>query len=155
MRTRIIAGFPGVGKSTFVEKNPALAIDADSSQFSWMMSMGVRIRNPSFPANYIERIKSLIGTYEIIFVSTHKEVREVLRDNCIFYYLSYPDKRKKAEYLARYAARGNDDAFVKLLDKNWDAWIEELQQWSVGCDSYQMDYPFIGEEIDEIIRRES
>ena len=87
MRTRIIAAFPGTGKSYVHKKHPNTTLDSDSSHFSWMIKDGKKMRNPDFPYNYITHIRNNIGKYKFIFVSTHKEVREILLDNCIFFYL--------------------------------------------------------------------
>jgi len=40
--------------------------------------------------------------------------------------LIYPEKDLKDEYLQRYKDRGNNDAFVDLLDKNWDNCMDEM-----------------------------
>ena len=126
IKTRIISGFPGIGKTYFCNNSDYLVLDSDSSQYSWVLENGVKKRNPDFPANYIQHIKDNIGKYEFILVSSHLEVREALKLDCLFFYLIYPNLKDKMEYLKRYAERGSDDAFVKLLSDNWDNWIKEL-----------------------------
>ena len=42
----------------------------------------------------------------------------------------YPDRSLKDEYIERYKERGNNDAFVSLLDKNWDDWMDEMDSMS-------------------------
>ena len=51
-----------------------------------------RVRNPNFVEDYIGHIKENIGKVDIIFVSTHLEVRQSLQDNNIEYYTVYPSK---------------------------------------------------------------
>ena len=88
MRTRIISAFPGTGKTYYHKMNPETTLDSDSSNFSWLEApAGGLVRNPEFPNNYIQHIKENIGKYEIIFVSSHEEVRKALIENCIFFYL--------------------------------------------------------------------
>lgn len=53
-----------------------------------------------------------------MFVSSHKVVRQALKDNNIFYYLVYPCRCIKDEYLQRYKERGNDPSFIEFIDKN-------------------------------------
>jgi len=132
MRTRIISAFPGTGKTRYQKEHPETCLDSDSSLFSWIEVGGVKTRNPDFPNNYIAHIKENIGKYEIILVSSHDVVRDALLDNCLFFYLIYPDSYSKEEYLKRYVDRGNDDAFVKLLTDNWDKWLKELTFCEVG-----------------------
>lgn len=124
-KTIIISGFPGIGKSCLFRQNRGLIVlDSDSSNFSWI-SNGVR--NPEFPKNYIEHVKDNIGQAHIILVSSHKVVRDALRENGIEYVLVYPDKSLKDEYVRRYIDRGSDDAFVKMIENNWTTFIEEIE----------------------------
>lgn len=108
--TRVICGFPGVGKSylTTCHAGDLEIHDSDSSSYKGRVS------------EYVDHIESLSG---IVLVSTHQEVRDELARREIPYELCFPDLRLKDEYLRRFRHRGNDDAFVELLDKNWDDWI--------------------------------
>lgn len=133
MRTRIISAFPGTGKTTFYEKYKDITLDSDSSNFSWVTQEGKKIRNPDFPQNYINHIKDNIGKYRFILVSSHKEVRDALIDNCLFFYLAYPALEHKNDYLKRYKERGSSEAFIQLLENNWDAWIYACSFYTSGC----------------------
>ena len=140
MPTTIIAGFPGVGKSYYNNLHKLTSLDSDSSSFSWIEEEGIKKRNPDFPQNYINHIKENIGRYEFIFVSTHAEVRNALRDNCLFFYLLYPERSAKAKFLQRYIDRGSPMAFLELLDNNWNKWIDECMYYTYkGCIRICMD----------------
>lgn len=164
MRTRIISAFPGTGKSFYHKNNPKTTIDSDSSEFSWITIeewdhmkgyVGSRKeRNPDFPGNYIQHIKDCIGKYEFIFVSTHKEVRKALLDNCLFFYLIYPNKNQRDLYLQRFVDRGSPMEFVHMIDTNWNAWIKELKFCEYGCQNIQMAYPTLTKELQHIIASE-
>lgn len=141
MKTKIISAFPGTGKTFYHKNHPETTLDSDSSFFSWwyddkgnkvLDENGNQIRNPYFPQNYIKHIISNIGKYEYIFVSSHKEVREALVNNCLLFYLIYPDYNDKNDYIERYKERGSSDDFIKLVESNWDNWIEELD-WQDDC----------------------
>ena len=123
-KTVIVSGFPGTGKSYYVNyaegsgyMPQGFAIDSDSSKFN----------KSNFPSNYIEHIKNNIGKVKIIFVSSHKEVRDAMVKNNIHFTLAYPNKSLKIEYLKRYANRGSSVSFIDLIYKNWDNWLNELQ----------------------------
>jgi len=132
-RTRIVAAFPGTGKSYYHNEHPDTTLDSDSSNFSWIMRDGEKIRNPDFPHNYIQHIKDNIGKYDFIFVSSHSEVRNALKDNCIFFYLVYPEYNCKDMYLLRYEQRGNTPEFIKLIDENWECWLRQCDSETYGC----------------------
>ena len=83
--TIIISAFPACGKTWCVEnlKDKFDMSDSDSSNFSWVYNKTedgttIKERNPEFPKNYIDHIKSLIGEKDFIFVSSHDVVRKVL-----------------------------------------------------------------------------
>jgi hypothetical protein len=135
MRTKIVSAFPGVGKTTYHKNNPKTTLDSDSSGFSWIVNEnGEKVRNSEFPQNYINHIKENIGKYKYIFVSSHKEVRDALLDNCLFFYLVYPDDERKDEFIQRYRDRGNDENFIKLVDSKWDEWMREFYWIDRGCE---------------------
>lgn len=123
--TKIIAGFPGVGKTVFSRKNHLFILDSDSSKFSWL-SEGVR--NPDFPNNYMQHIKENIGKAHYILVSSHDVVRKALEDNGIEYTLVYPSVELKEGYLQRYRKRGNDETFIKFIGNSWKNFISDIEQ---------------------------
>lgn len=148
MRTKIISAFPATGKSFYHQKHKETTLDSDSSNFSWTINEdGNRVRNPEFPKNYVNHIKDNIGKYEFIFVSTHKEVREALLDECIFFYLVYPDIARKEEFIERFRKRGNDEAFVEYVSNNWNKWINEIRFLPDGCKLINMILENLEDEI--------
>lgn len=126
--TIVIAGFPGTGKSYFFNNNSKyVVLDSDSSNFSWLEP---GVRNPDFPNNYINHIKENIGVADIIFVSTHKEVRKALRENYIIHYIVYPDVSCKGEYIDRYKQRNSNESFINMMNNNWESFITEIESES-------------------------
>ena len=157
MRTRIILVFPGMGRSTFHKNNLDTTLDLDSSEWSWALTKNGAKRNPEFPQNYIKHIKSNIGKYEFIFVSSHAEVRKALLDNCIFFYWVCPLYNRKQEFIDRYIEKGNEDAFVKLLDDKWDDWIEEFYFYKpeIGYKAILSGFDYLSDELNFIIKIEN
>jgi hypothetical protein len=133
----IISGFPGIGKSYITKNNTKFKIhDSDSSEFSWM---GKGVRHPDFPQNYMNHILSVMYDYDIIFVSSHKIVREALIENGFYFYLVYPCKELKQEYLRRYRQRGNEQDFIDMLNKNWDSFIDDIEGYIPYPESVYVD----------------
>lgn len=128
-KTIVISGFPGVGKS-FVfnnQKRGSVVLDSDSSKFD----------KNFFPENYIKHIKDNIGKVDIIFVSSHKIVRDALVKEDIPFVLVYPSIFLKDEYIYRYMVRDNDDNFIKFISDNWDKFITDLSEQE-GCYSIEL-----------------
>jgi hypothetical protein len=120
MKTKVYSAFPGVGKTTYFNNTEKNVLDSDSSKFD----------KKHFPDNYIQHIERNIQDPNVdkILVSSHKDVRDALLKREIPFVLVYPDRSLKDEYIQRYKDRGNNDAFVGLLDKNWDQWMDEMDE---------------------------
>ena len=155
MKTRIISAFPGTGKTYYHISNRENTLDSDSSNFSWIKDekgKNTDKRNPEFPKNYMENIKSNIGKYDFIFVSSHKEVRDALRENGIPYYLIYPPTEKKDQFMKRYVDRGSSKEFISLMDSNWEKWISEIdQEEEKGYTKIKMTLNSIEDELNYIL----
>lgn len=130
--TKVISAFPGTGKTYCYNKYKGSNIkilDSDSSEFSWIKDKNgnnTKERNPEFPNNYIKHIKENIGKVDIIFVSSHDVVRKALKDNNIDYILVYPCIYYKYIYMDRYTERGNNENFINFIDKNFEKFINEM-----------------------------
>lgn len=123
IHTQIISAFHGCGKTECYKKycNPKYnykVLDYDNSDFN------------------IQYIIENIGKIDVIFCSSHKTVRDILKNNEIIQnlikenkctiYLAFPVKEQKQEYISRYKNRGSTNEFIKLLSDNWDIWIDSM-----------------------------
>lgn len=86
----------------------------------------IKVRNPEFPANYIKHIKENIGKVDIIFVSSHLQVREAMTDAGIHYCTVYPKENMLNEWVGRMYRRGNDDSFIKFQIEHWDEFMHSI-----------------------------
>lgn len=128
----IISAFPACGKTFFFNnfKNKYKILDSDSSMFSWGYDSNgnkTDCRNPDFPNNYIQHIKDNYKKYDIIFISSHQEVREAMKENNIDYFLVYPDINEKENWLQRMKNRNSPDTMISFIDKNWDNFIQDIE----------------------------
>lgn len=123
----LILGFPGIGKSytTSVLRNKGYIVtDSDSSLFT----------KDNFPNNYINHIKECIASnYDIIFVSSHEEVRRrIAIDDAILneskVYIVYPSKEIKTFWINNLKSRGSSEEFCTNIAKNYDKWIDDIEK---------------------------
>ena len=155
MRAKVISAFPACGKSTYYKEWSQYSeenvwrrnndgkqvlnnigepcgdkiLDSDSSLFSWIYDEDgnkTDTRNPDFPNNYIQHIKEHLNTEDVIFVSSHKSVRDALKEADIPYYLIYPKKEMKSTWLWRFKDRGSSEDFIQFQDEHWDEFINEM-----------------------------
>lgn len=125
MKTKIISGFPGIGKSHLGQDigNEIKVLDLESSNF----------KGENRWEDYKKEIKNQLGKVDVLFVSSHKETRKILSELGVSFYLVYPDRSLKDEYLRRYRERGSSEKFIKMMDKNFDLFIDSIENEEVRC----------------------
>lgn len=136
--TIIISAFPACGKSYMYNNyngKPYSMLDSDSSKFSWIYENGVKTdkRNPNFITDYMNHIKDNIRKVDVIFVSSHAEVRKALRENNLKYFMVYPSLDMKEEMLNRMRERGNDSKFIEFQKSHYEPFVAEIIS---ECDKY-------------------
>lgn len=115
-KTKIICGFPGVGKTHFYKNYNKLDIkDSDSSKFSHIDGK----KNSQFPENYINHIERTKDAHDYILVSTHPEVIQELLDRELDPILVYPKRESKEKYLKLYKERGSSKEFIEKINKEF------------------------------------
>ena len=85
----------------------------------------------------MKHIKENIGKADIICISSHNIVRNALVEKDLPFTLVYPDRSLKEEYIKRYKDRGNNPVFVKLLENNWNIWMDDMENQK-GCDHIRL-----------------
>lgn len=149
----IISAFQACGKTYAFNKMKNIkglkVLDSDSSKFSWMEVIDenyerknrgkkdykeqmIKVRNPEFPQNYIQHIKENMEDTNYLFVSSHKAVRDALKENKISYVLVYPERNRLDEWIGRCYLRGDNKRFIDTMIEHWDEWITECENED-GC----------------------
>lgn len=113
----------------------------------------IRVRNPNFVKDYINHIKENIGKVDIIFVSSHLEIRQALQDNDIEYYTVYPSKNMLNEWVGRMYRRGNDIEFINKQIEMWDKNVGNIDNEPHGRFIYRLNANcgYIGPVVEDII----
>lgn len=128
--TTIVSAFPATGKSYFYANcKDLIVLDSDSSKFSWL-SEGVR--NPNFLRDYIKHIRDNVTYVDMIFVSSHDDVRDIMFQVNTRFTLVYPERELKNEYLKRYKERGSPKEFIEMMNRMWDSFIDSMERED-GC----------------------
>lgn len=130
----IIAGFPGVGKSTAAEMKDWMFLDMESSNYHWMIDeKGDKVCNPAWPTNYVNAI--IAASHDCtkpqlyILTSTHNEVLAEFDRLGLYYNAVLP--KSKDVYIQRYRERGNSEEFIEKLESNFDAFIKSVESTNV------------------------
>lgn len=133
LKGTIISGFPGVGKSYAIDSLTMRGFkvsDSDSSLYSWIYDDDgnkTDVRNPNFVDDYLNHIITAAKANDIVFVSTHKEIRTKLKEEGIEFYTVAPRADLKDEYLMRYVDRGSPAGLIRGIIENWDSLIRDVK----------------------------
>lgn len=131
IKSTIVCGFPGVGKTTAEAKSRCVE-DLESSGFQFLFDPETGptdIRVPEWVPKYVDFIEQRAEVFAgCLLVSCHKEVREELRRRGIPFVVVVPEHAAKDEYMARYLKRGNSALFIAKIYDNWNRWLVEIDQ---------------------------
>lgn len=148
----IIAGFSGVGKTTFANTHQNV-IDLHVMPYKYTNLNEVNknyndesikaapelILNPDWRYNYYDKLISLYKSEpnKIIVIPTDIQIMNWLECDEIPFTLVFPSYDLKEEYRNRYLERGNTEAFIDIFINNWDYWIGmfKLQK---GCKKIEL-----------------
>ncbi|AFN39475.1 hypothetical protein F485_gp113 [Aeromonas phage CC2] len=135
MKTKVICGFPGAGKSTVVKYNKFPQYNVvylDSSKFK-----------NDWPNEYLKEIESHVesGAFDFVMISTHTEVVQFVVRMGYDVELVYPqkpvyennqwyqDKQRsdiKEMFLTRYQERGDSPEFIEFISDNFWTFVDGL-----------------------------
>lgn len=130
-QTIIISGFPGIGKSFLSIWEGDKVLDLDSGNFTgdnkWQL--------------YKQALIDSIGKYEYILVSTHPETRIILNELNAPYFIIFPDKSLKKEYIQRYKQRENNNSFIKLMEEHFEDFVDSIEDSEIEGIKVKLDKP--------------
>lgn len=122
--TRIIAGFPTIGKTSFHKEYPETTVDLDLSMRGHFDISKEKMKN-LFYREYIEELKGYIGSKTFIFVPAYPTVLNLMDKHCLHYTLLFPtspSNKTKNIYLERMINRDNCQVFQEFFISVWEDW---------------------------------
>lgn len=133
MKKYYVWGFPGIGKSAVNSK--FRIVDADCERFKYVIlgdasdglhsaqGMAYTQRDPSYPQNYLDYIHSVDA--DIVLLNCHISLLGLLNKERLL--LVYPSAALKEEYLRRYAARGDNQTYIRYMEMAFDEMIAAVR----------------------------
>lgn len=150
MKGKIISGYPGIGKTTYVKNNIEKAIDLDSSLF--------HPKTKGWEKYYINVAQALAKQGFIVFISCHAEVRDELALRDIDYTLIYPAKNLYEVWCDkledRYNKSGKDTDYraFKFQQNSYLLIVEDLERYKNSIIINDINYD-LSDIINNIERR--
>jgi len=138
----VVAAFSGVGKTTFANHHPDIAVDMVCMPYKYFLDPEAHYDesskadpnfewNPEWPFNYFEAIRKQPPN-KIILIPSDWRVLHLLEKESIPYYLCYPVKRARKIYRERYIKRGNSQEFLEIFIGGWKTFMDTLREDTYG-----------------------
>lgn len=126
MKAKIVAAFPGCGKS--------YACRPENSRFSCYNILLAEIDEDNFEESFLTQLREVIRNFDYIFVPSDMRVLNCLQAEQYHFRLMYPSPWLRAEFILRYWQRGSPEDFQKHMDENFEKLIQECEDFKyVGC----------------------
>ncbi|MBQ9319055.1 MAG: hypothetical protein IJR82_05430 [Bacilli bacterium] len=126
-----VIAFTATGK-TSLARNYKNVIDMESTKYKYLGECSENLKstnrdiNNDWPNNYFKALNSVRDKYDYILVAD-EIVNDFLVKNNYEYWIVYPQKELKEEYLKRCEIRGNNAEFIYWYSKLWDQWIDSCK----------------------------
>lgn len=141
---KIIAGFPGTGKTTVEKKYPNLFKDIDQKYF---MDFGDSPRDSHVLDKFIENVLEVNQSRHVFLLPTIAIIDRLTgMDKDVTVVI--PRRSNKQEYIRRYKERGNDDEFIGMMEKYWDDWHTQLEKRNLPIIYLEDDHPYMERVLD-------
>lgn len=121
-RTVIFSTFPACGTDSLCTNyngDPYIMLNLDYKRFN--------CNDNKFPKNYIDCVERNIGKVDLIFVSSHSNVRRELKKRGIKYFSIYPSIDIKDTWIHRMKLMGYDKTLIKKIQDNFEQLIFNMQ----------------------------
>ena len=134
MAAILICAFPGLGKTYLYQqyKDRLKILDLNTGRFE----------GDDFPGNYIAEVEKRLNDYDLILLSSDRNVRYALNDAGLDFDLFYPSKDRKNELIEIYVTNRKSRNFIMNLDHNFYDLIDEIEDEDlVHCFKHKLDKP--------------
>lgn len=134
MAAILICAFPGLGKTYLYQqyKDRLKILDLNTGRFE----------GDDFPGNYIAEVEKRLNDYDLILLSSDRNVRYALNDAGLDFDLFYPSKDRKNELIEIYVTNRKNRDFIMNLDHNFNGLIDEIEDEDLEhCFKHKIDKP--------------
>lgn len=134
MAAVLISAFPGLGKTYLYQqyRDRLKILDLNTGRFE----------GDDFPGNYIAEVEKRLNDYDLILLSSDRNVRYALNDAGLDFDLFYPSKERKNELVEIYVTNRKSRDFIMNLDHNFYNLIDEIEDEDLEhCFKHKLDKP--------------
>lgn len=136
-KTLFIASFPDL--SCFDFSKTAIKVgNIDNSDYFF------NVRDSSYIHSYVNSLKSMAGSCDIVFVPANDGIISSLVKEGIKCIVLYPNRECKDTFIKDMNDSGVDPSFVSMVNDSWDFIISKL-------DKHDYDYKFVMDKDDKVL----
>ncbi len=115
----IVCGFVGTGKSSIMKYcEDVKAIDLDTVYFK---------KIEGWENVYAQCAIALSNMYDIVCITSYIQVMKLFNKHGIKWWLVYPDRNLKLEYIERAEKKNTDPEYIEQFFNKWDDHIDDAQ----------------------------
>jgi hypothetical protein len=132
----IIAGYEGVGKTTFARLHPDDATDFTNERFKFELAKDADCsalsiyneRNLEWPLNYVDAIEKIKDDKKYTLIPADPLVLSLLSERGVTFLLVRPLRGAKEEYRRRFTESGKSYDYIETYADQWDGYIDSLER---------------------------
>ena len=95
------------------------------------------------------KVMSVVDDYDIVFIPSSKNVREIFNEHNVDYDIFYPSVERRNEFIENQVRKRTKHDVIRKLDKNFEEWVNEIDDdESPNCYKHKLNKQgeFIGNE---------
>ena len=95
------------------------------------------------------KVMSVVDDYDIVFIPSSKNVREMFNEHNVDYDIFYPSVERRNEFIENQVRKRTKPDVIRKLDKNFEEWVNEIDDdESPNCYKHKLNKQgeFIGNE---------
>lgn len=140
----IVCGFFGIGKSSVTKHRPDVSFyDLDATKF---------VKQKGWENNYVECALALRNEYEIVAVKSSDKVIDKLKEMEIPYYLVYPSRYAKRDFMERAIKNGYSREWIQSFFSRWEEFIDEVEEDHDAKKIVLQGEEYLSDIVDRLVR---
>ena len=72
------------------------------------------------------KVMSVVDDYDIVFIPSSKNVREIFNEHNVDYDIFYPSVERRNEFIENQVRKRTKHDVIRKLDKNFEEWVNEI-----------------------------
>ena len=76
--------------------------------------------------NVFNHVMNEVENYDIVFISSNEDIRDIFNENNVDYDIFYPAKERRGEFIENQVRKRTKPTVIRDLDKNFEKWVDDI-----------------------------